>query len=167
MASQWRHRPRGKCFARFTHSSFFICPAHNEPFRDTYKLNSEGMTGSHTQPWDGSWLPECHGYPFWKLHTPFSFPTSGTKPVFNLSFVFHMIYTSGFCSLSFSLWTQKFCTATFLGWLNVISWATGNTKLLPVVLSGVLLQLTHFAQQHFVKTEKKIRQSSLFSGMFL
>lgn len=39
------------------------------PRRDTFRAKESDLRGSHTQQWGGNLLPECHGYPGWKLHT--------------------------------------------------------------------------------------------------
>lgn len=94
----------------YTHP-VFIFTANNE---SCWELHTEQK--SSTERWGlespicsrgvATWLHECHGYPGWKLHTQFAFPTSGRESILDLWFVFHMIYTSGFCSVSFS-WTQR------------------------------------------------------------
>lgn len=89
---------RKKQPSRFIRSSFFSLVPHTMSVLQ--RRNSEDMMGSHTSPWVGSWLPQCHGYPDWKLHTQFAFPTSGRELVLNLWFVFHMIPTSGLVSSS-------------------------------------------------------------------
>lgn len=48
------------------------------------RANGEDLRRS----WVGNWLPECHGYTVWRLHTWFAFPTSRRELFRDLWFVF-------------------------------------------------------------------------------
>lgn len=186
----------GNCLARFTHSlSFISCCKQWIPQRDTQRVKKRAvrtLEESRLSHGMETCYLQCHGYPRWKLHTWFAFPTSrrGTshRPLICFSHDSNL-WVFFFCSVSRSRTQRGFYTVVFLGWpFHCLEWNRKFQTLAgssgypppPPLLLGMILSLVWKIMSHVVHSassaktpnstlpvqKKNIRHSSLFWGHF-